>query len=400
MPTALIFPAGESRENPPSPTSAILGLPWIARIVLSARRGGFDPIVLAAPSAIAGVRSSLNGAGAPVVEAGQTALTIPPGRIAIVSARVLPDPSWFRALARVTLEGENMSIDGVDAGLLETVNSQEAAALVAPCLDAEAALLALSRRFPKAPVPLPSKGRLVVASRSEVPAAKRWLLNGLIKETEGLLSRHVNRQISLAVSRALSGTNVTPNAMTGVSVAIGIAGALFFLSPTKAAGVAGAALFLLHSILDGCDGELARLKFQESRLGGILDYWGDNLVHVAVFASLAIGWSRQVHAGWPLVLGASAAGSAFLSALLVYYRTMRRPREGPLFTSVSRASSGSLSRVADALARRDFIYLVLLLAILGRLHWFLVLSAVGSPIFLIVLLWIAASDRRQERVHE
>ena len=28
--------------------------------------------------------------------------------------------------------------------------------------------------------------------------------------------------------------------------------------------------------LDGCDGELARLKFKESRWGGLLDFWGDN----------------------------------------------------------------------------------------------------------------------------
>ena len=40
--------------------------------------------------------------------------------------------------------------------------------------------------------------------------------------------------------------------------------------------------------------ELARLKFLESRTGAILDFWGDNVVHVAVFSCMAIGWS--VHA--------------------------------------------------------------------------------------------------------
>src|SRR2546426_3192414 len=38
---------------------------------------------------------------------------------------------------------------------------------------------------------------------------------------------------------------------------------------------------LAHSILDGCDGELARLKFQHSRWGAVLDFWCDNVVHVA-----------------------------------------------------------------------------------------------------------------------
>ena len=50
-------------------------------------------------------------------------------------------------------------------------------------------------------------------------------------------------------------------------MAIGLLGALAFLSPAPAFQLAGALLFLTHSILDGCDGELARLKFLESPLG-------------------------------------------------------------------------------------------------------------------------------------
>ena len=53
----------------------------------------------------------------------------------------------------------------------------------------------------------------------------------------------------------------------------------------------GALLFLAHSILDGCDGELARLKFQQSRWGGVLDFWGDNVVHTVIFACMGVGWS-------------------------------------------------------------------------------------------------------------
>ena len=107
------------------------------------------------------------------------------------------------------------------------------------------------------------------------------------------MSRHVERRVSLAVTRRLVETSVTPNAMTLISVAIGLLGALGFLSPAPAFQLAGALLFLTHSILDGCDGELARLKFLESRWGAALDFWGDNVVHVAVFAALAVGVERQ-----------------------------------------------------------------------------------------------------------
>jgi phosphatidylglycerophosphate synthase len=62
--------------------------------------------------------------------------------------------------------------------------------------------------------------------------------------------------------------------MTLVSLAVGLVGAPFFLSETWGYQLTGALLFLAHSILDGCDGELARLKFLESRTGALLDFWG------------------------------------------------------------------------------------------------------------------------------
>ena len=73
---------------------------------------------------------------------------------------------------------------------------------------------------------------------------------------------------------------------------------------------------------------------------------------------------------------------------------MAAPREGPLFTSVVRTQGSMLSRVADALSRRDFIYLVLILSALGKATWFLVLAAVGAPIFFLVLVGIAANESR------
>ena len=176
---------------------------------------------------------------------------------------------------------------------------------------------------------------VTVDSRADLRRAERHLLASLVKDTEGFMSRHFERKISLAVSRLLAGTSVSPNAMTLFSLAVGLVGAAFFLRPTPASETTGALLFLLHSILDGCDGELARLKFQESRWGGLLDFWSDNVVHAAVFAAMAVGWSRSLGQAWPLALGASAVAGTFASAYFVYRRTMTRPREGPLYTSVA-----------------------------------------------------------------
>jgi phosphatidylglycerophosphate synthase len=236
-------------------------------------------------------------------------------------------------------------------------------------------------------------------SPSDLDRAERHLLSSLVKDTEGFMSRHFERKISLAVSRRLAGTPVSPNAMTLVSIAIGLAGSLFFLRPTAGPQVVGALLFLLHSILDGCDGELARLRFQESRWGGLLDFWGDNVVHAAVFSAMAVGWSRSIGEAWPLALGASAVLGTFASAYFVFRRTMGRDKAvGPLYTSVATDGETRLSRVADAVSRRDFIYLVLILSAFGKAHWFVVLASVGAPAFFLVLTVIASAERRRRPV--
>jgi hypothetical protein len=103
---------------------------------------------------------------------------------------------------------------------------------------------------------------------------------------------------------------------------------------------------------------------------------------------MAIGWSLSAAAIWPLWLGAAAVLGTLGSAGFVYWRLMRRKDGGDtLFTSVSDAPERLLTRLLDGASRRDFIYLVVLLALFGRSNWFLALAGIGAPIyFLLVLL--------------
>ena len=192
------------------------------------------------------------------------------------------------------------------------------------------------------------------------------------------MSRHVERRLSLALTRRLVATGITPNGMTLLSVAIGLLGAPCFLSSDPLVQLGGALLFLTHSILDGCDGELARLKFLESRSGALLDFWGDNAVHVAVFLCMAIGWSRSLGASWPLFVGAVAIASALAAAVTLAGRGLGEAARD--------ADPSRITRLTDALAHRDFIYLIVLLSAAGKAWWFLVLVAAGTPVFLLLCL--------------
>ena len=234
---------------------------------------------------------------------------------------------------------------------------------------------------------------MIVETPADVRAAERRLLKSLVKDTDGFMARHVERPISLAISRRLAATAITPNQMSLISIAVGICGGPFFLSSRPWMQTIGALLFLAHSILDGCDGELARLKFQQSRWGGVLDFWGDNVVHIVIFACMAIGWSLSAGALWPLWLGAGAVFGTLSSAGFVYWRLMRLKDGGDtLFTSVSDAPDRLLTRLLDSASRRDFIYLVILLALFGRSSWFLVMAGIGAPIYFVLVL-LAARPR-------
>jgi 1L-myo-inositol 1-phosphate cytidylyltransferase / CDP-L-myo-inositol myo-inositolphosphotransferase len=74
--------------------------------------------------------------------------------------------------------------------------------------------------------------------------------------------------------------------------------------------------------------------------------------------------------------------------------------DGPLFTSVVHAhalgENDSIARIADQLARRDFIYLVVGLAILGKVKWFLGMGAVGAPLYFLVLAALSLKNSTAE----
>ena len=301
-----------------------------------------------------------------------------PQRLVLVPANVLVQRRWLREVLEMPLEPETLHVDASLAAVVET-KRVEAVLMAARDAGAAEVIDRLRGMFTVAGLPADAEGLRALASADDLRGSESWLLQSLIKRNEGFMSRHVERRVSLAVTRRLVDTSVTPNAMTLISVAIGLIGALGFLSPAPAFQLAGALLFLTHSILDGCDGELARLKFLESRWGAVLDFWGDNVVHMAVFAALALQWSWSAEAAWPLIVGATAIAGTLASATLMFRHTVED-------SALPEAWSG---RLAGALASRDFIYVVVLLSAFGHARWFLLVGSVGTPAFALLAFYLA-----------
>jgi phosphatidylglycerophosphate synthase len=359
-----------------SPVGIVAGLPLITRLVRAARAAGFEQMFVCDMGPP--VRRLVEDAGGVLLSASISLAPISKQRIVVVPSNVVPQARWLHVLLTMPVEPERLYVDGACAVVVET--ERPGVVLAAAARSTRSSLMVeLTRAFDKPPQPLALDGRFPLESAADVATAETFLMRSLIKHNEGFMSRHFERRISLALSRRLAPTSVTPDMMTLTSVAIGLAGAPFFLSSAPAWQLTGALLFLAHSVLDGCDGELARLKFQQSRRGAMLDFWGDNAVHVAVFACMAVGWTLSAGTGWPLVLGAAAVLATLASAALLFEPTAED-------RAVS-ADSPRTTRVAAKLANRDFIYLVIVLSVFGKASWFLVAAAVGAPTFLLALLW-------------
>jgi phosphatidylglycerophosphate synthase len=245
----------------------------------------------------------------------------------------------------------------------------------------------------------PASGSLIIsqihfdgAQRIEPCAKIQSNMETFAKETDGFFARHFDRKISGAISRRLIQTPVTPNQITVGVTLIGIFSGVLMAQKGATCKIAGALVFLLTSILDGCDGEVARAKKMTSRLGGWLDLWGDNVIHIAVFYGLGLGLAKDLGNPVYVALGQIAAVGTLIAASLASYQTYMAGRSS--FTSVSGDASrfsqnkwtGKLTRLSDVLARRDFIYGVVVLALVNRLQWFLWACSIGVVMYAFVLL--------------
>ncbi len=390
-------------QNPHlKPTTEIYGISIARRIALSAKSAGFDQVLLlTATNQIEESSKHLENTPAFAISPKNISEYLGAQRIVILPGDVLADRKWLTSLRSMETKPDSMLLDKRRAAIIETELKTEAVA--DSFVGNSDPFSALQNSLATEIVDLGGPGSLVLKLKTKPTDIENWLRSCLVKDTDGFLARIIARPISLTITRHLINTRISANTMSVFSASIGLSGAPFFLSSKPEYQVIGGLLFVLHSILDGCDGELARLRYSESHLGGLLDYWGDNIVHVAVFTFMAIGWSLNADASWshwPLIAGCTAVLGTIGSASFVHWRTMMLPyrtnkkAEGPVFTSVARSSGTDISKIMDGLARRDFIYLVLLLSAFGKASWFLVLAAIGAPVFFLLLLWVAYSEAK------
>jgi phosphatidylglycerophosphate synthase len=207
----------------------------------------------------------------------------------------------------------------------------------------------------------------------------------------------MNRKISLPISRALARFPITPNMVSLFTLGVGFAAGVFYACGGYWNMLVGAALSVWASILDGCDGELARMKLMESDFGCWLETICDYLYYLFVFAGMAIGLMRssgtRTYLVWIILLLVGAVTSFLVTGYGRQRLAAGRPEQ---YLRIWQAQAGSrrsnpilyLGRHTEFIIRRSFLpYAFLFFALFNMTKVAFILSALGANVVWMVSLY-------------
>ncbi len=153
--------------------------------------------------------------------------------------------------------------------------------------------------------------------------AKKALFKDSKKETDGWVSQKLNAIISIPISKFLSRHAIHPNWITLLNLPVALLAPWLFLKEGYFFTALSGLVFQLGSILDGCDGEIARTKLQVTKFGGWLDTAVDNFSYLAFF--YAVGLRQSIVTAHPFYFQIFIVGLGCLfTALITTYVGMHR----------------------------------------------------------------------------
>ena len=395
----LATPAAQALD----PLTRVAGLPLALRAVLTLQKEGVERAwLVVAPG---DVRTGPAVVGDPrvripveVIEAasrreGLARACEAGAPLLVAAAEVIADPGLYRDLAAAPLEGALAALacrDGAPLGPFLAAPTLGAALAGRADVTLEAALDDLRAEGRARAVDAGARW----AFRADDPEGRRRATDALFeacrKPVDGMISRHLNRHVSIFISRRIVGTPLTPNAMSVLTFLLAVAAAFAVARGDYTGMLAGAALFQANSILDGCDGELARVRFQHSKAGQWLDTVFDDLSTLLFYGGLIVGVQGAPFARELSLAGYLAMGALSLTSLQ-YYAELLRLGSGDFYalewSFVGRAGGTAWAKIVDfftVLLKKDFfIFLYLALAVAGLLPLALVIGLAGHLIALV-----------------
>jgi phosphatidylglycerophosphate synthase len=402
----LLYLPGEASAGV-SPFTRIAGLPIAERVLRSAFRAGYARVFVHADGHVARalrrIAREIKGDVriVPDVDDWRRLLGSLPNDEALtaIGAGTVVSPALLADAA--ALPGRDGDARDVPAGREWPISG--ALRVTAAAARDAGALAAVLRDRLRSPAPIPSGedvsfGRARLALRipdaAALPAAEQIIRRSSYKDTDNTLARF-NRSMSLPISVALIRTPLTANQLSVALVALGFYSAWLFSTGNYWAGVLGGFLSLAASVMDGCDGEIARLKYQESALGCWIETFGDYSYYIAIFVGLTVGAVRRT--GWHgfyWLGGIALAGTLVAFALLIYLRSRITAGQPEKLHTIAAARfqqeqtwwSRVIWRISFVATRSAMPYGIFALSLAGLLPLVVVLAAIGSNTYWISMV--------------
>lgn len=208
-----------------------------------------------------------------------------------------------------------------------------------------------------------------------------YFLFGLIRKAQdSWLVRNFNRKVSYPFTRVLLPLKfISPNMISIAVFLMGAIGCYVMTTPTYGAAVLGTGIILFAGYIDGCDGEVARLRLESSKLGAWIDTMADEATTVLTVVCVGIHVYR-LHPlpwlGWTVVIAGILAA---IGVLLIYYYLLTSGGSG---NSQDYPTSSRILAFLRYLIRREMVNLgsfaLCLLGLVEVLYTFLAIGALVS----------------------
>jgi len=155
-------------------------------------------------------------------------------------------------------------------------------------------------------VDMPASTWIDIDTDDDLERAEAVLLDSLTKPTDGIVSRHINRKVSKKISSLLCRTEISPNQISFTAFLIGLLSGFLFSQGTGLSAILGGVLAETTSIIDGCDGEIARLRFKASSYGAWFDAVLDRYADAFITLGMTYGAWSSTGNPWALLIGSIA----------------------------------------------------------------------------------------------
>jgi archaetidylinositol phosphate synthase len=177
---------------------------------------------------------------------------------------------------------------------------------------------------------------------------------------------------------------VTPNHLTTLRLAVGLAAAAAFIPGSYGWSNLAALLLVLSNFLDHTDGELARMSGKTSRSGHLYDLTCDAAVTILLFVAIGVGLAGKP--GIDLIFAPALGVAAGTAIALIFFLRMRiEELHGK--TATRQASLGGFET-------EDVLYLLPLATLSNALAPMLLVASICAPVYAI---WVVIDYQRALR---